>query len=674
MSNRSANRDFHVPAGLTLVALLLTIGTTAALVTASGCNGAKGGPNAGPAQSPAPATGWGVYFWAPGRNTASPQIQTAITNLTKVPAGKTTTVPVVLETAYSTLNDGTAPFTTTKRILAQNGTLAQLQDLGSQSLVDPNELAAFIQTARTNIPNAATNVMIVMGPGGFPFLGVGADSSGGNMDLAAFDAGLGAGIKNAGLNQIDILVLDMPEGSTAEMISVARKHASFVVALESGASTSGFDYLGLATLLANNANPSVASVVQTILNGLLSVAQQKNKDQVSELIDASVDLSKASAIMQAINNLGAALVADLNTTAATLPNVIAAIGSCRASAAEMDVHAQTSLVDLASFAASLATVNTSSTNPVISGNLVTACQNMNKAVGSNVSTGTVGPVYAGAKGLAVYFPHSSKTNNTNYATSAAAFVNDAPQWLTFLTTYFAAVSNGAVTPTVSNLVVPTAVAQGSKYTVSATIFPNNTIHNVTLLVTQVQSGQNVVLSRLDLGAPDATTGNISASPFMVFCAASAGTTDGPFIFPLARNNNAAQGTYFAVDCDQIYTTAAGSTTLPGFMKTSDVAGVGSAVAWTAYESNGALARNDFTLVSAPGVTYTLFPRTVVVDSSGHISSVSQNANALRSSSGVIKVDPSQLLNQTLPVPVTVWIVAESFNGDVSAATASVTVQ
>jgi hypothetical protein len=663
---------FRVPVRAQVAIALLALGATVATLSAGGCNGAKGGPNAPAPTPPPPPPPWTVYAYLMGRNAQAFHANAVMTALT---TGASSPPPVVVEAAFSTVNLANPPFTTTRRILSVNGIPSTLLDEGVVNMVDPNELAAFATAAHTAVP-AAKYCLILEGPGSFPFDGIGADVAAvasTALDLAALDTGLASATTLSGIARFDVIILDAPMTATAEMIAVLSKYALFVVANEAAgtAVSNGFDYGALITTLSSGGNPSAQALAQKVATSLGTV----NSNQ---LVDMSMNATFTPTVTAALDAFASALTADISTTSvAGVTNAVAAIGSCRATSIEIEVHSGRNIVDLAAFAQAIANVNTG-----VSTTTVTAANNVVGAVTTNVQTGTVKAAYTGAGGLGIYFPHSRKTFNTNYTTTAAALNAAAPHWANFLNQYYTALGTGAVLPLVSSLTAPATIAQGGSYTVTATITPSTFIHDVTLLVTQKQGGQNVVLLEVPLGPPDAKTGAVSFNGNMVFPAASQGT-DGPYLFVTARDTLGSSPRLLAVDADMEYTTAASGSPSPTFVGYEKVnqppTGNLSIGVWNPFDQNSVFGRNDVENTNSnPGVTLTLIPRQVVVDSFGNISALSQvgatNPPALRSTSGTLAMVQNQILAQTPPIPVTIWLVAESLNGDLGVGTVNVSLQ
>jgi hypothetical protein len=657
-------------------AALFVLGTiVACCVVNEGCNSSSSGSgsnNTGP--PPPPAVTWGVLSYSIGRNESD---DVALAAITQLDAANLPNVGINYEAAFSGINTSNAPFATTRENTVIKGVVNTFVDLGQQTMIDPTQLESYIVNG-VRLSGASHYALFIQAHGGGPVQTLGADiapnTSGATIDLATLDTALAGARTTLGLAAFDIIALDVPESATVEAMAVLSKHASFMVAFEGAVPTCGFGYSSIVAAI--NATPSItaASLANTIAASVAPIISAKAPAQGSDFVCSAIDLSQTANLTSAINTLATSLSADL--AAATNGTTVAAIGSARLGATEFEISLGTQVVDAWDFSAHLALAGVATAGALSNASLNAAASVANIASGAvkqiTVGQNYVNPPFAPA-GIGLYFPANSKVLAANYATAAPAFAGAGAAWPTFLANYQTKLAAGAVTPAVL-ITAPAIVTRGQLWTVTGSVSPLAATTEVTLYVTTtVGTAQEVVFSA-PLGPPD-VNGNIAYTNTATFATLGDGSTQAPTFVPQGRTVRGNQPT-FEVDADLQYTNGTASNFRGGILKAQAVAGVGSGgFAFVSFEPlslTGNIGHND--TLDSTGITYKVFPRVIVLAANGTTTSNTQGTQGYApTSTGAL----SLLLDTTaLPNPgsLTVWLVAQSFNGDLGVASQVVTFQ
>src|SRR5581483_7922965 len=125
------------------------------------------------------------------------------------------------------------------------------------------------------------------------------------------------------------------------------------------------------------------------------------------------------------------LTADVTSAANILSTgALAAVGSARRDAIEMDIPFKTNVVDVVSFVNQLAAVTSSGVTGGISNATIIAGSALNSAItGAYATAAAIGSHYTGAGGLGIYFPRNAGVFASTYAATSAALTSSTPGWL-----------------------------------------------------------------------------------------------------------------------------------------------------------------------------------------------------------------------------------------------------
>jgi hypothetical protein len=309
--------------------------------------------------------------------------------------------------------------------LGADGTTEIVDDLGDVDSADPDVLASFI--AEGIEANRAGHYALIISDHGASWPGIGPDEGTAPdydvLDLAEITGAISSGLEQAGVDKLDLLGFDACLMANYEVASAVAPLADRLVASQELEPGHGWDY-GSLQVLADDPDTTADRLGEEILAGFAGQAEEQGTQD--EITLAMIDLTKMSAVDEAVGDFAAALTADSTEVA---PAVGQSEATTLAFGKSPDVTQDKHLSDLGLLASA---IGTSAPEVAETADAVVAA--LDEAVlGSVDGVGT-----AGATGLSIYLPPVADLADPAYldvATSEA--------WGGFLDAYYSA---GAAIP------------------------------------------------------------------------------------------------------------------------------------------------------------------------------------------------------------------------------------
>ena len=272
----------------------------------------------------------------------------------------------------------------------ESGGLRLVKDnLGSQAMVEPATLTAFIQFCQENYP-ADRNILIFWDHGGGSVSGYGYDElhqSAGSMDLAEISAAL----KAAGCT-FDWIGFDACLMATLETALVCNDYADYLIASEETEPGTGWHYTGWLTQLSQNTSVDTVTLSKTLIDDFVSTSVAASSG--AQVTLSVVDLAEMEGSVPAAFNSFSTSTAELISG-----SDYAAVANARAGARQFARSSRINQIDLVDFANRIGTDEARALSQALQG-----CIKYNKTTISN------------AYGLSIYFPYET-TNSVKPAIS-----------------------------------------------------------------------------------------------------------------------------------------------------------------------------------------------------------------------------------------------------------------
>jgi hypothetical protein len=297
---------------------------------------------------------------------------------------------------------------------------------GQKNMADTSTFISFVEWAMKTYP--AKNYAIVFNDhGSGPVKGFGSDivfraTQKGNLTVSDIANSLAQVESDTG-SRFDLIGFDACLMAGAEVASALSPYADYLVASED-VEIGSWNYVSILQGLSANPTMNGEALGESILNAARQKNAGANGEQNPGLTLSAIDLSKVAAVNQAIDTLGSELVSSLAldptppvTPPANSQTPCTTNWSCVALAAhgadkfDLDfVNQGPDVVDLASFAGSLATTNLGQQSPaLVSADTV---QNLKTALAGAVVDQALGSARTTSSGLTIYVPSSSIRNET----------------------------------------------------------------------------------------------------------------------------------------------------------------------------------------------------------------------------------------------------------------------
>ena len=283
-----------------------------------------------------------------------------------------------------------------------NGQLALLvQNAGTDSMVNPNTLAGFIQFCAKNFP-ANRNELIFWDHGGGSVSGYGYDekyASAGSMSLSGIDQALKAG----GVT-FDFIGFDACLMATMENALMLTDYGDYLIASEETEPGVGWYYTNWLTKLSQNTSMSTLEIGKNIVDDFVTVCDQKCRGQSTTL--SVVDLAELEVTAPSVFK-------QFSTSTSQLiqGNQYKSVSSARSKAREFAASNKIDQVDLIHLARNLGTAESNK-----------LADTLLSAVKYNRTSSSITNAY----GLSIYFPYqrTSKVNSAIAALSAIGIDNE----------------------------------------------------------------------------------------------------------------------------------------------------------------------------------------------------------------------------------------------------------
>lgn len=196
-----------------------------------------------------------------------------------------------------------------------------VQDMGSTNMSDPRKLADFVKWGMEKYP--AENYMLIISDHGDGWKGAGQDySHNGWMSLPQIEAGLKDARQATG-RKIDVLGFDACLMASTEAAHQLKGEASFMVASEEVEGGAGWPYNrilnpGMLADLQGQLQLQIEMTPRDVCRHVVRTAQGNQGDLPTM---SAVDLSKMSALTQAVDSFAGALLATPAASVATLKSL-----------------------------------------------------------------------------------------------------------------------------------------------------------------------------------------------------------------------------------------------------------------------------------------------------------------------------------------------------------------
>lgn len=391
--------------------------------------GGGGGQNPGHTEH---GTSWTVLVYMVADNDLEPFALADLAEMSQV--GQTGDFRFVVQAdraeGYTADGIGNLPnWTSTKRLVVEQGAFVELEDLGEVNMGDPNTLADFIQWGMRTYP--ADRTALIFWDHGSAWRGFGADES---LDLDALSvtemqAGIAAGLQQAGGGTFALVGYDACLMSSWEMALALRPYAEYLLASEELEPGHGWDWASFG-VAANDATVNPVVLSRSIIDGFH--AQAVANDTAANITLSLTDLYALDELQQGIELLATEGQRNLDEGAITLAR---AVDTSLSFNRTPDPSQSSHMVDLGSLAATLAASDT---------RFAAAKQQIDVGLERAVLYRSSGPITAAATGLSVYFPPKLANYRADYDD-----LKEMASWRTFLKAYFGDGTQG-VTPTFIN--------------------------------------------------------------------------------------------------------------------------------------------------------------------------------------------------------------------------------
>jgi len=274
-----------------------------------------------------------------------------------------------------------------------------IQDIGEINMGDPNTLVNFAEWAIQNYP--AKKYFLILwdhGDGWYKgeedsplFKGVSVDMSSSNAQINVYNGELAnalSAIKSYLGRNIDIVGFDACLMGMIEVMDVVRNYANYFVGSEETEAADGWYYTGFLSTMNSNPTISPADLAKAVVNSAVGLSTL-----------ASVDLSKIGTLISNLNTFAQELINARNAGyGSTISNA-----RNNAKAFYISDHR-----DLYMFANNI--YNSTS----LPSSLRNAAYNVMSAITNAVMNYKNSSSYSSCRGVAIYYPASSSSYNSNY--------------------------------------------------------------------------------------------------------------------------------------------------------------------------------------------------------------------------------------------------------------------
>ncbi len=307
---------------------------------------------------------------------------------------------------------GLGDFTDTVLLHVADGQAEVLQTPGELNMGQASVLEQFVSFGLQNYRNDK-NGLVIWDHGG-SWRGAAWDETDGddNLGLDEMSTSVQAGLRDAGVDRLDLVGFDACLMATYEVASAVAPSADYLVASEEVEPGNGWDWSALSTPAGGSTTQELG---EAVIQGFTDQSQQ-NKESSTTL--SLVDLTQLTELDAAVSKLALAMTDEARAEIGRIGySRNQAIGFGKDPNPENDYFS----VDLGALAAGLQSLT----------GLEDAAGDLRDAVDSVVVSHLDGPVASAATGLAAYFPPASDLHKAAYDQLTVA-----PSWAHLLTTYY----------------------------------------------------------------------------------------------------------------------------------------------------------------------------------------------------------------------------------------------
>lgn len=308
-------------------------------------------------------------------------------------------------------------WTSTKRIVVEDGAFTEVEDLGEVNMGDPNALADFIAWGVQNYP--ADRYALIFWDHGAAWPGFGGDGSTADHDLlsvAELKAGIAQGLQASGESRFALVGYDACLMATWEVALAMKPYAEYLLASEELEPGHGWDWRSFG-VIRDDATLGPVELGRAIIDGF--VAQAQAYDTAANVTLSLTDLYALADLEAGITALSQEGQNQLDTGAITLARTL---DGSLAFNRTPDPAQSSHMVDIGDLAARLATTD---------GRFAAAKAQIDSGLQKAIVYNSTGPVTAAATGLSIYFPPHLGLYRADYDDLA-----EVATWRTFLKAYY----------------------------------------------------------------------------------------------------------------------------------------------------------------------------------------------------------------------------------------------
>lgn len=364
--------------------------------------------------------GWTVLQYSMADNDLEPFMMTDLDELAAVEQGNGMAVTAYVDRAAGYSEDpvmGLDNWEGAKVVDIAGGGATVVEELGAANTGDPAQLTEFIVDGIARHPN--DNYALVISDHGAAWPGIGGDeSTEGNdfLELAELTDSIAAGLEQAGVEKLDFLGFDACLMASYEVATAMAPLADRMVASQELEPGHGWDYASFSVL---NDGSSAEELGNAVIEGY--VAQAEAEGTQNEITLSMIDLTKMSALDQAVAELSESM-------AESASDVASAVGRGRANnlgfGRSPDPAEDSQMTDLGLLATGI-----SNAAPELEDQASAVAFALDDAVLTSIDSATT----SGATGLSIYFPPVQ-----DLADGAYQDVPGTESWSQFLTSYYEA--------------------------------------------------------------------------------------------------------------------------------------------------------------------------------------------------------------------------------------------
>jgi hypothetical protein len=326
---------------------------------------------------------------------------------------------------------GLMDWVTTKRILVQNGSLQELEDLGETNMGDPAVLSDFLAWGTAQFP--ADRTALVFHDHGGGWVGFGGDESTTDNDvlsLSELRKGLSDGLTGAPIDYFSLLVFDACLMQTYETAEALKPFSEYMLASEELVPGHGLDYRGFSSLIMAPETDAV-DLSKRLMSSFYAQAQGEQREHT--VTTSLLDLFELGSLERAI----ALFTADLQAAVDAKGALISQARSTAVTFGNMPDGLNANMIDLGDLVENLAELD-----PAFASHQVAIDQALAETVVHMISGQTMTDVH----GVSIYFPAVVGEYDVSYDT-----LSSMQPWREMLASFYSRKSDGGGGNTASGM-------------------------------------------------------------------------------------------------------------------------------------------------------------------------------------------------------------------------------